>query len=85
MLLKDKIVAITGSSRGIGRACALESAKQSAAGLVLHYYGDQETTNEIQALQHEISLLSCRSVIVPGDIAHQETAKQVKKKFSISM
>lgn len=77
MLLKDRIVAITGSSRGIGRACALESVKQGAVGIILHYYGDRETTNEIQDLQHEISQLGCRSVIIPGDIAHQETAKQV--------
>lgn len=77
MLLKGKIVVITGSSRGIGRACAVESARQGATGLVLHYYGDQETTDEIRTLQHEVSLLGCQSIIVPGDIAVQETSREV--------
>ncbi|GJJ08801.1 hypothetical protein Clacol_003020 [Clathrus columnatus] len=79
MLLKDKIVAITGSSRGIGRACAIESAKQGAKGLILHYYGDEVTTNEVYALQNQLSTTGCNSVIIPGDIANQETSKEIVK------
>ncbi|KAG1899268.1 NAD(P)-binding protein [Suillus fuscotomentosus] len=60
-LLANKIVCITGSSRGIGRACAVESAKHGAIGLILHYFGDNH----------------CQVVGVPGDIANSETSKKI--------
>lgn len=37
MLLKDKVVLITGASRGIGRACAVICAREGAK-VVLNYY-----------------------------------------------
>ena len=78
-LLPGKIVCITGSSRGIGRACAVECAKHGASGLVLHYFGDQTTHDEVLALKQEIETTypSAKAVIVPGDIADPETATKV--------
>ena len=78
-LLAGKIVCITGSSRGIGRACAIESAKHGATGLVLHYLGDHETEAEILLLKQEIEVAYTHSRVVgiPGDIADPETAHQV--------
>lgn len=78
-LLAGKVVCITGSSRGIGRACAIESAKHGATGFVLHYLGDRETEDEIQLLQKQIETdyQSTRVVIVPGDIADPETSTKV--------
>jgi len=67
-LLQDKIVVITGSSRGIGRATALECAKQGAH-LVLHYLGDSETTAEVTSLASQIEVLGRKTVVVPGDIS----------------
>ncbi|KAG8746010.1 L-rhamnose-1-dehydrogenase [Ceratobasidium sp. 414] len=72
-LLTDKVVIITGSSRGIGRACAVEAARQGAK-LVLHYLGDEVTAREAESLKKEIEGLGRPAVIVPGDIAKQETA-----------
>ena len=80
-LLADKVVCITGSSRGIGRACAIESAKHGATGLILHYFGDQETEAELRSLEVEINLTTrnnCRVVGVPGDIADSGTSQQVR-------
>lgn len=80
-LLANKIVCITGSSRGIGRACAVESAKHGATGLILHYLGDQETEAELQSLKSEIHATThniCRVVGVSGDIANSETSQHVR-------
>ncbi|KAG8703961.1 hypothetical protein FRC09_003845 [Ceratobasidium sp. 395] len=75
-LLTNKVVIITGSSRGIGRACAVEAARHGAK-LVLHYLGDEATTREAESLKKEIEELGRPAVIVPGDIAKQETAIQI--------
>lgn len=77
-LLENKVVAITGSSRGIGRACALESAKQGARGIVLHFLGDTPTTDEVKTLQSEIAQTSgALTIAVAGDIGQQETSNRV--------
>ena len=77
-LLSGKVVVITGSSRGIGRGCALECAKQGAKGLVLHYFGDDVTTEEVKILQSEIAEQGkTECIAVPGDIAEQETSQKV--------
>ena len=79
-LLPEKIVCITGSSRGIGRATALECSKQGARGLILHYLGDDATTSEVLALKSEIENARkeyCKVITVPGDIADPMTSKNV--------
>ncbi|KAF8585526.1 NAD-binding protein [Ramaria rubella] len=78
-LLTNKVVVLTGSSRGIGRACALESAKQGAKGLVLHYYGDTATTAEVESLQTELQAYNVVTIAVAGDIADQETSISIVK------
>ncbi|KAJ7706218.1 hypothetical protein B0H17DRAFT_1192729 [Mycena rosella] len=81
-LVSNKIVCITGASRGIGRGCALEFAKHGASGLVLHYFGDAETEQEITTLKAEIEDPSTfpqqpKVVVVPGDIADPATSAKI--------
>ncbi|KAH8120168.1 NAD(P)-binding protein [Phellopilus nigrolimitatus] len=80
-LLTGKTVCITGASRGIGRATALEVAKQGARAVVLHYFGDEDTTGEIKLLKEELerTYSSCKTVAVPGDIAKYETSLKIVK------
>lgn len=78
-LLSGKIVCITGSSRGIGKACALQSTKHGAIGLILHYYGDEETSAEITLLKEEIEGISTKAkvVTISGDIGDPKTSAKV--------
>ncbi|KAF8168139.1 hypothetical protein B0H34DRAFT_779579 [Crassisporium funariophilum] len=76
-LTANKVVCITGASRGIGRACALEFAKQGASGLILHYLGDPVTEAEAKSLQEEVQQHGVRAVIIPGDIAALETSAKI--------
>lgn len=84
-LVAGKVVCITGSSRGIGRACAVEFAKHGATGLVLHYYGDEETTKEIQTLKQEIegTYSHAKVTTIPGDIADPKTSTTVSRYWSL--
>lgn len=79
-LSAGKVVCVTGASRGIGRATALEFAKHGAASLILHYYGDEATTDEIRTLKEELQVASsgCSAISVPGDIADRETSLKVR-------
>ena len=78
-LLPNKVVCITGASRGIGRACALECAKHGATGLILHYLGDEATEKEILSLKEQIETTypHTKVIAVPGDIAQRETSLKV--------
>lgn len=57
---------------------ALEFVKQGASGLILHYLGDTETTEEIESLRKEVEAKGARAVTIPGDIAILETSKKVR-------
>ena len=70
MLLEDKVVLITGGSRGIGRATAVEAARQGAH-VAINALGD---ASESAAVAEEIRGLGRRSVVVEGDVARPETA-----------
>lgn len=60
-----KTVLITGSSRGIGRACALEFAK---AGYSIILNGRSES-GALAELHKEISSLGCDVLSLPGDVS----------------
>ena len=66
-------------SREPTKSGAVEFAKHGATGLVLHYFGDEETTKEIQALKQEIegTYSHAKVATIPGDIADPKTATTV--------
>lgn len=85
-LLAGRTVCITGSSRGIGRACAIECAKHGATGLILHFLGDTVTEQEVLSLQQDIeaNYAPAKAVIVPGDIADPATSSKVSNNLFFS-
>ncbi len=70
MLLKDKVVLITGGSRGIGAAVAVEMAKQGADVAINSHSGGAATAEVIAAIEGH----GRRCISVEGDVALPETA-----------
>ena len=70
MLLEDKVVLITGASRGIGRATALEAARQGA-NVAINTYRDAQAAAEVVA---KIEALGRRAVAIDGDVAVPDSA-----------
>jgi L-rhamnose 1-dehydrogenase len=77
MLLKDKVVVVTGGSRGIGRAIAVECARHGADVLVNYWgrsdagYGRDAAAREVM---DEITALGRRAVLLEGDVGDAATA-----------
>ena len=61
--LKDKIVLITGASRGIGKVAALEAAKRGA-----HIIACARTQGALEQLDDEIIALGAKATLVPFDL-----------------
>ncbi|WP_288454651.1 SDR family NAD(P)-dependent oxidoreductase [uncultured Acinetobacter sp.] len=76
MLLKDKVVVITGASRGIGRAAALECAKQGAD-VVIAYSGRPTGNDAAQSLIIEIQAIGRRAIDVGADSASLDTGELI--------
>ena len=74
MLLTDKNVIITGASRGIGRAAALECARQGA-NVVIGYSGSPSSRSAVEELIREIEALGQRAVAVGAPAGDPETGE----------
>ncbi|MBA3524852.1 MAG: SDR family NAD(P)-dependent oxidoreductase [Geodermatophilaceae bacterium] len=72
VLLKDKVVAVTGAGRGLGRGEALELARQGAA-VVLNEH--DEVTG--QAVVQEILAAGGQAVLVVGDVSQVEVGDRL--------
>ncbi|MEH3103733.1 MAG: SDR family NAD(P)-dependent oxidoreductase [Sphingomonas phyllosphaerae] len=70
MLLERKRFLITGGSRGIGRAAAIEAARQGAD-VALHHFDDDDGAAETVAA---ITALGRRAIAVAGDVAEPAAA-----------
>ena len=72
MLLEGKNVLITGASRGIGRATAIECARHGAD-VALNWFKDREGIDETLG---ELTRLGRRAIEVEGDVARPESAER---------
>ena len=70
MQLENKVVLITGASRGIGRATAIEAARQGA-NVAINTYKDEAVAAEVVA---EIEALGRKAIIIDADVAQPDSA-----------
>jgi L-rhamnose 1-dehydrogenase len=81
-LLESKIVVVTGGSRGIGRAIAVESARHGADVVINYWQANDDSYGRHAAAEEiarEITALGQRATLLEGDVANPETAEQIVK------
>ncbi|MED0653712.1 3-oxoacyl-[acyl-carrier-protein] reductase [Anoxybacillus geothermalis] len=74
-MLEGKIALVTGASRGIGRAVALELARQGAS-VVVNYAGSEAKANEVVEM---IRSLGREAIAVQADVARAEEVERLVK------
>lgn len=75
MRLKDKVVVVTGGSRGVGRALCLAFAREGAS-VVVNYATRPDAAEEVV---REVEKLGQRAIAVGADVATWEGAEKVVK------
>lgn len=73
--LQDKVAVVTGASRGIGRAIALELARQGA-NVVINYNQSADAANAVVA---EIEALGREALAIQADVANADAAAALIK------
>ena len=71
--LTDKVAIVTGSSRGLGRACARELADHGGK-VVLNYYTNQESADELLA---EMTGKGQEAIVVQAGVAHPDECNRL--------
>lgn len=74
-MLKGKNALVTGASRGIGRAIALELAEQGA-NVAVNYAG---SADKAEAVVKEIEALGVSAFAVQADVANEESVREMVK------
>ncbi|WP_152656423.1 3-oxoacyl-[acyl-carrier-protein] reductase [Oceanobacillus sp. CFH 90083] len=74
-MLQGQTAVVTGASRGIGRAIALELAN-NGANVVVNYSGSEAKAEEVVG---EIQELGVKAVKIQADVADEESVKQLLK------
>lgn len=76
MRLKGKVAIVTGSGKGIGRAVALEFAKEGAK-VVVNYVRSESASQELVT---EIEKIGSKAIAVRADVSKKEEAENLVKK-----
>lgn len=74
-VLKDQVAIVTGASRGIGRATALELARNGAH-VVVNYAGNHERAQEVAA---QIEELGSKAIVYQANVANSEEVRAMIK------
>lgn len=80
-IMKGKVAVVTGASRGIGRAIALELASKGAD-IVLNYRND---SSSMESIENEIKDLGSRVISVKADVSIFKDAENLIKKAAEEM
>jgi len=72
-MLKNKIALITGASRGIGEAIAIELAKNKAD-VIINYYNDAD---EAQKVVDKVKTYGVKSIAVKADVSKFDEVKKM--------
>jgi glucose 1-dehydrogenase len=73
MKFKGRNALVTGASRGIGRACAVELAREGA-NVVINFRSHPEEAEEVA---REIRAAGAKALLVQADVADQEAVEQM--------
>ncbi len=71
--LDGQVAVVTGASRGIGRACAIELARHGAS-VVVNYVANEEMA---QSCAKEVEAAGARALVVQADVSNAEEAKKL--------
>ncbi|WP_309089745.1 SDR family NAD(P)-dependent oxidoreductase [Phenylobacterium sp.] len=71
---EDFVVVVTGASTGLGRAVAVETARQGAAVVVVNYARSSDEAEETARLVREHG---AQAVLVQGDVASDEDCRKI--------
>ncbi|MBY6268931.1 3-oxoacyl-ACP reductase family protein, partial [Parageobacillus thermoglucosidasius] len=74
-MLQGKVALVTGASRGIGRAIALELARQGAK-IAVNYAGSEAKANEVVG---EIKNMGGEAFAIQADVADAQAVEQMVK------
>ena len=73
--LDGQVAVVTGASRGIGRACAIELAKHGAA-VVVNYTSNEDAANSCKA---EIEAAGGKAIVVQANVGNPDEARALIK------
>lgn len=71
---QDFVVVVTGASTGLGRAVAVEVARQGARAVVINYARNRDDAEETA---RQVGALGAESVLIQGDVAVDDDCRRI--------